>query len=99
MTTRGTRGRPWLLALALVGGMSLLGVSACSDTPTSPDKVPIRADFGSKIVYGTSPRLDTDALRADCTARGGTFNTCGTICAPAAAACAAVCAYTCEDIR
>jgi hypothetical protein len=60
--------------------------------------VPVQEAFPTKIVYTTEVEADTAALEADCRERGGTFNECGSICAPDAGICAEVCAYTCENI-
>lgn len=58
--------------------------------------VPIMSTFEGKIVYSTDSSLDTTPLKEDCTERGGTFNECGTTCAPGAEVCVDVCAFTCE---
>lgn len=60
------------------------------------EKVPISAEFENKIVYGTEANMNTDALKNDCSKRGGEFNECGTVCGPGAQVCTNVCAYTCE---
>jgi hypothetical protein len=44
--------------------------------------VPVQEAFPTKIVYTTEVEADTAALEADCRERGGTFNECGSICAP-----------------
>lgn len=91
--------RPYQLpALALALGVAAL--AACDDPITAPGQdVPILHDYGSKIVYGTSRTLDVAALRDHCRRARGTFNECGTICAPGAEACATVCAFTCENLQ
>lgn len=94
---RSARRQPPRLGLALMGWL-VLAAPGCDDDTTSPGRVPIRSDFGSKIVYGTSRSLDVEALREHCRGLNGTFNECGTTCRPGAGACPAVCAYTCEEI-
>ncbi len=64
--------------------------------PAEAPQVPIESQFENKIVYGTSGDLDANALKRDCDARGGTFNTCGSVCPSDAEVCIQVCAYTCE---
>ncbi len=64
--------------------------------PTPGDGLPIEEEFDSKIVYTTDTSLDAGPFEADCEARKGAFNECGTICEPEAEFCAEVCAYTCE---
>ncbi|TVM35044.1 hypothetical protein [Oceanidesulfovibrio marinus] len=59
----------------------------------SPDH--ITAEFPGKLVYTTERDVDVEALRKDCTLRGGYFNECGSPCEEGAI-CAQVCAYTCE---
>lgn len=63
---------------------------------SSGPMVPIESEFPNKIVYGTSGDLDADELKKDCDARGGTFNSCGSVCPSDAEVCIQVCAYTCE---
>lgn len=58
--------------------------------------VSVEAEFSSKIVYTTNTATNTASFIQDCDQRGGTFNDCGSICAPDAEMCAEVCAYTCE---
>ena len=62
----------------------------------SGTRIPFQAEFPTKIVYTTDQSVDVNALRADCRERRGTFNECGTVCAPDAETCAAVCAFTCN---
>lgn len=59
----------------------------------SPDY--ITAEFPGKLVYTTERNVDVEALRKDCSLRGGYFNECGSPCEEGAI-CAQVCAYTCE---
>lgn len=93
-TPRTVRRRVvWWALLALLAAP----FPACDATRPSAN-VPIMSDFGTKIVYGTSRRLDVAALRQHCADLRGMFNECGTICAPGADMCVAVCAYTCERI-
>lgn len=63
---------------------------------SSGPSMPTEAEFPNKIVYGTSQDLDAEALKKDCDARGGQFNTCGSVCGPEAEVCIQVCAFTCE---
>ncbi len=86
-----------LLALAVV----ILGVVAwySMQTPaTEPTPEPgdtlVESTFTSKVVYASS--ADEADAAADCEARGGTFNTCGSPCAPDEDACIQLCALTCE---
>lgn len=65
--------------------------------PSLPESsVPILNIFEDKVVYGTDSLLDQDALRADCSVRGGVFRECGSVCPSDAEVCVAVCAFTCE---
>jgi hypothetical protein len=68
------------------------------DDVNDVDIVPIRAVFETKILYGVETELNLPLLNKDCRQRGGTLNSCGTICAPDAEVCATVCAYTCDNI-
>lgn len=53
--------------------------------------------FKNKVVYGTGlDEQDPKPYIENCEARGGTFNACGSPCAPDAEFCIEVCAYTCE---
>lgn len=54
------------------------------------------AEYPQKKVYTTDAGADQAPFIADCESLGGTFNTCGSPCAPDAEFCTAVCAYTCE---
>lgn len=59
--------------------------------------VQIENMFKDKIIYGSGlEEKDPEPYKKDCEARGGTFNECGSPCAPDADICAQVCAYTCE---
>jgi hypothetical protein len=55
----------------------------------------ISNEYPTKIIY-TNDLSQTEAMKADCLKRSGTFNTCGSPCAPEAEVCIEVCAYTCE---
>ena len=66
-----------------------------SGTNTSGD-VPVMQEYAKKVVYTTDRSLDAAPLQADCTERGGTFQDCGSPCAPDADMCTQVCAYTCQ---
>ena len=59
-------------------------------------RVPILRQYDTKIIYTNDTSTDAMPFSDDCRARGGTFNRCGNICAPASEVCAEVCAYTCE---
>ncbi len=74
----------------------LVGPTKQVEGPTPGDELPIENDFGSKIVYTTNVELDPGPFEADCEARGGTFDGCGSVCEPEADICAEVCAYTCD---
>ena len=59
--------------------------------------VQVQDEFPEKIVYGDNMGLlNQDELRSDCSARGGTFNTCGSVCSNTADMCTEQCAFTCE---
>lgn len=68
------------------------------DEEPADEGIEISEMFPGKIVYTTSTSQDTAKYEADCEERGGTFNECGTVCAPDADFCVMVCAFTCEDI-
>lgn len=70
------------------------------DKPSSPvmGSPVVASDFGSKIVYDQTNGTAIEALEKDCAARGGTFNECGSICAPDAQACVMMCGRTCENL-
>ena len=86
-----------LAVIVLIALYYLVGPSEeVSQGPTPGDELPIEERFDSKIVYTTDTSLDSGPFAADCEARGGTFNDCGTICEPDADFCAEVCAYTCD---
>ena len=55
----------------------------------------IDKEFKEKIVYKMSGSVNETLLRDHCDTLGGTFNTCGSLCAEGEI-CAAVCALTCE---
>ena len=81
--------------------LTVFALSACfKDSPAAPqDAVAIQSDFGTKIVYATAnPSIDLEPLRAHCSRLKGTFNTCGSPCAPDAQGCITVCALTCENV-
>lgn len=71
----------------------VIGVAYFKQVHTS---VPFNAQYPEKKVYTTDLSVDTAPLIEDCDGLGGTFNTCGSPCAPDAEACMAVCAYTCD---
>lgn len=52
--------------------------------------------FDDKIVYTLDMSQDIDKYRADCQARGGEFNQCGSPCPSDGGVCIQVCALTCE---
>jgi hypothetical protein len=86
-----------LAVVVLVALYYFIGpVKEVNESPTPGDELPIEEDFGSKIVYTTNTDLDAGPFEADCEARGGVFNDCGTTCEPEAEFCAEVCAYTCD---
>jgi len=55
----------------------------------------ISNEYPTKIIY-TNDLSQAEAMKADCLKRSGTFNTCGSPCAPEAEVCIEVCAYTCD---
>lgn len=71
-------------------------ITLVPDTDTEGD-VTIEQEFEGKIVYGSSQADEEgiEAMQTDCAQRGGTFNECGSPCAPDADTCITVCAYTC----
>ena len=82
-----------LIAISLIA-------AACTIQPTEPpadtSQVDIQKEFDNKIVYTTNTDLDVTPYMQHCQQRGGTFNECGSICAPDTDICAEVCAYTCD---
>lgn len=93
--------RASVILLCLVGACAATAArdpgASLSEPPQEP--VPIQSTYATKIVYGVAPKAPVERLRADCHARGGTLNTCGSPCPPGAAICADVCAVTCEGIK
>lgn len=83
----------FLVVIIAVGAAIYYGTGG-----SNSDNVPIEAEFANKVVYTTNMSVDEEPLRANCNARGGTFNSCGSTCAPDAAVCTEVCAYTCDNI-
>ena len=61
-------------------------------------EVRIMATYDDKIVYTMDSKTEKALLRADCNARRGTFNECGSMCPEGTGICPAVCAMTCEMI-
>lgn len=59
-------------------------------------RVPVLAEYESRVIYTTDLSVPKEILVEDCSMRGGSFNSCGTPCAPEEEACTAICAYTCE---
>ena len=66
---------------------------------TTTPKISIMNVFGNKIVYTSDMSQNQALYKKDCQSRGGTFNSCGSVCAPDAEICAQVCAYTCQVNR
>lgn len=64
--------------------------------PTPGNDLPIEKEFDLKIVYTTDTSLEPGPFEADCEARGGSFDACGTTCEPEADFCADLCTYTCD---
>lgn len=58
----------------------------------------IEAEFENKLVYLLNPGTTVEELQNHCAVEGGTFDECGSPCAPDAEVCAEVCAYTCTEI-
>lgn len=82
-----------IIVLVLLVGAAIIFAPNFAESPT---QVPVQDRFDSHIVYTTDQDADQEPLRAHCSAEGGTFNTCGSTCAPDAEFCAEVCAFTCE---
>lgn len=58
----------------------------------------VASDFGTKIVYRQDTGADIMMLQKDCARRGGTYNECGSVCAPDAEMCVLMCGWTCDNI-
>lgn len=58
-------------------------------------EVPMIAIYKTKIIYTADMSSPKQDYIDDCSTRGGTFNACGSPCAPDAEVCAMHCAYTC----
>lgn len=84
--------------LPLVAGCSAGHGGYDNERAVQAAPVPAEDRFDGTIVYGVNPSVPLDRLREDCVRRGGTLNTCGSPCAPAAGVCAQVCAVTCEGV-
>jgi hypothetical protein len=92
------RPAPGLFAF-LILALGYLALSCNSGKERELKEVDVETRFPTKIVYGTEAAVDTAALEAHCTALGGVFNECGSVCAPEEAPiCAEVCAFTCEGL-
>jgi hypothetical protein len=91
------RPAPGLFAF-LILALGYLALSCNSGKERELKEVDVETRFPTKIVYGTEAAVDTAALEAHCTALGGVFNECGSVCAPEAPICAEVCAFTCEGL-
>jgi hypothetical protein len=86
-----------LAVVVLIALYYIIGpVKEVNESPTPGDELPIENEFDSKIVYTTNTDLDAGPFEADCEAREGVFNDCGSSCEPEADFCAEVCAYTCD---
>lgn len=92
-----------LVTLLLIFGIALYaGYLISTGKPNgtlAPESISIQALFATKVVYNAPPSGDVVPLEQDCDSRGGTFNTCGSVCDPAkegVEACINVCAFTCE---
>jgi hypothetical protein len=86
----------WTIILAI---FIILGVVFVVNEKINENQF-IVSDNYTRIVYGTSAP-DTKTLlewQADCSAKLGEFNECGSPCDEKAEVCAGVCAYTCEKI-
>lgn len=62
---------------------------------TGDETIQIQAEYEGRIVYGYDQEKAA-LYAADCQKRGGTFNECGSACAPDAEVCMDVCALTCD---
>ncbi len=58
--------------------------------------ITVGAQYENKFVYAYDQEADVSAMRAHCRKYGGSFNECGSPCAPDAEVCQAVCVFTCE---
>jgi len=78
--------------------ITIIGVTIWSNS-TLPDDLSIQKKYETKIIYTTSQSITKENKTLyieDCRSRGGTFNDCGSPCAPDAEICTQVCAYTCD---
>jgi len=100
-----------LVLIVAIGGAIATVLHAPTNTAESPqtdvetptngsdrESVSILSNYGTKIVYTSDADANPAPYEAHCTAQGGTFNTCGTTCAPDTDICTTVCAYTCEGL-
>lgn len=85
-----------LAILAIVYGTKSTPPDVPEDTAPDAQNVPTEAVYETKVVYGVGSEISVSESKKDCDARGGTFNECGSPCAPDAESCIEVCAYTCE---
>ncbi len=58
----------------------------------------IEKKFDNKLVYLLNPGTTIEELQTHCAIEGGTFNTCGSVCATDAEMCVKMCGLTCENI-
>lgn len=80
---------------AMSSAMSDDSMLPSSSSSSADTDVRIDQMYGNTIVYTTDMSADEAMLRQDCSMRGGTFDSCGSPCAPDAEVCIEVCAYTC----
>jgi hypothetical protein len=90
-----------ILVLAVIAGgtwwfFSSNGTTGTQNGPAVGESVSVEKRFPTKLVYTQDTEQDPTPYRNHCAQQGGTFNECGTICAPDAGMCAQVCAYTCD---
>lgn len=74
-----------------------MSITLLPNTNKADSNIIIEQEFDGKILYGSQlNEAQQEEARKHCQTQGGTFNKCGSPCAPEAEACIQVCAYTCE---
>lgn len=64
--------------------------------PTEETPVSVQAEYDEKLVYEMNPDIAEERYANDCSSRGGSFNACGSGCAPDSEICTTQCVYVCE---
>src|SRR3989344_5854688 len=84
-----------IVVLLIVGG----GVYVYKNTPQKLE-IPGAILYPGKVIYKNcnwdGEKCNDKIYRQDCAERKGSYNTCGSSCAPGAEICTADCAFTCE---